>query len=147
MVRPDRHRRHRHRDRARRRGVRRLGARAHRADHRQRHRSRRTTDHDPARVGVPVGPGAGVTLLGDAAHLMAPSGDGANLAMLDGAELGRAIAAHPGDVEAALTAYEQALFPRSAEAAAEGAVVFDACYGADAPHSLLDFFAEVGPDR
>ena len=78
----------------------------------------------------------GVTLLGDAAHLAPPNGEGANLAMLDGAELAQAIAAHPDDVEAALDEYEQAMFPRAAEAAgAED--TYDLMLGGDAPDSWI----------
>jgi len=83
----------------------------------------------------------GVTLLGDAAHLAPPAGEGANLAMLDGAELAQAIAAHPGDIETALATYEAILFPRS-EAAAVGAhEILDICLGDQAPLSLVKFFA------
>ena len=87
----------------------------------------------------------GVTLLGDAAHLMIPAGEGANLAMFDGAELGKALAANPGDVEAALLAYERDLFPRSAAEATEAEKVHEICLGPNAPQSLLDFFTSNQP--
>lgn len=87
----------------------------------------------------------GVTLLGDAAHLMAPSGEGANLAMFDGAELGMAIAANPGDIEAALIGYEKDLFPRSASEAAESERILDVCLGTDAPQRLVDMFTQNQP--
>lgn len=86
----------------------------------------------------------GVTLIGDAAHLAAPNGEGANLAMFDGAELAKAIAAHPGDVEAALREYEQAMFPRSARTAAEGNELHELLFGEDAPHSLVRMFNGAG---
>jgi 2-polyprenyl-6-methoxyphenol hydroxylase-like FAD-dependent oxidoreductase len=81
----------------------------------------------------------GVTLLGDAAHLMPPAGEGANLAMFDGAELGQAIAAHPDDIEAALAAYEEAMFPRSRSEYADAHQVLDLCLGERAPFGLIDF--------
>jgi len=87
----------------------------------------------------------GVTLLGDAAHLMIPSGEGANLAMLDGAELGAALAAHRDDVEAALAAYEKELFLRSASAAAEAIELMNLLLGDGAPGSLVDMFTGHQP--
>jgi 2-polyprenyl-6-methoxyphenol hydroxylase-like FAD-dependent oxidoreductase len=83
----------------------------------------------------------GVTLLGDAAHLMPPSGEGANLAMFDGAQLAEAIVAHGDDVEAALAAYEESLFPRSAAADEEAYQLTELLFGDRAPHGLVDEFA------
>ncbi|MGW3959719.1 FAD-dependent oxidoreductase [Amycolatopsis sp. NPDC005003] len=82
----------------------------------------------------------GATLLGDAAHLMPPNGEGANLAMLDGAELGEALAAHPGDVERALAEYEEAMFARAAAEAADEDV-YAIMFGDDAPHAMVAMLA------
>jgi len=83
----------------------------------------------------------GVTLLGDAAHLTIPAGEGANLALFDGAELAAAMVAHGDDTEAALAAHEQAMFPRSEAEAIAAEEVTEALLGARSPQSLIDFFA------
>jgi 2-polyprenyl-6-methoxyphenol hydroxylase-like FAD-dependent oxidoreductase len=63
----------------------------------------------------------GVTLVGDAAHLMSPfSGLGANTAMLDGADLARCVVEGP-DLATAVRRYEELMFPRAAENAAGAA--------------------------
>lgn len=87
---------------------------------------------------------AGVTLLGDAAHVMSPfAGEGANLAMFDGADLATALIQHPGDTDAALDAYEQALFPRSRDAARESADSLAMMFSPESPQPLLDMFAAI----
>jgi 2-polyprenyl-6-methoxyphenol hydroxylase-like FAD-dependent oxidoreductase len=68
-------------------------------------------------VGLTWAPVRGVTLLGDAAHLMPPVGHGANAALRDAAELAAALAARPGDPHTAIKAYEPEMFARTAKVA------------------------------
>ena len=61
--------------------------------------------------------------------------------LLDGAELGQLIAGSPADPDAALAAYETALFKRSAASAAESAASMDMMFGDNALEGLLSLFA------
>ena len=96
------------------------------------------TGHTWARV-------PGVTLVGDAAHLMSPfAGEGANAAMHDACELALALVEHGADVEGALRRYETAMFPRAATAARMSARGLDLCFADDSPRGLVEFFGRVG---
>ncbi|MEV8633620.1 NAD(P)/FAD-dependent oxidoreductase [Streptosporangium sp. NPDC051023] len=81
----------------------------------------------------------GVTLLGDAAHLMPPFGVGANLAMLDGADLAEALVTETG-VDEAVRAYESVMLPRSAKAARFCAEALGVLFAPDAPEGAPRFY-------
>ena len=79
--------------------------------------------------------------MGDAAHLMSPfAGEGANLAMFDGAELAKAILAHPGEREMALQIYEEAMFLRAKAAAIESDWNSKLFFNESSPQGVVDLF-------
>jgi 2-polyprenyl-6-methoxyphenol hydroxylase-like FAD-dependent oxidoreductase len=86
---------------------------------------------------------AGVTLLGDAAHLAPPSGEGVNIAMLDAVDLATAIS-ECSTLEEAVRRYEAMMFVRAEitarEANEEG---LNLLIAPDAPTGALAFFRKV----
>ncbi|MEU8759323.1 NAD(P)/FAD-dependent oxidoreductase [Streptomyces sp. NPDC048659] len=89
----------------------------------------------------------GVTLLGDAAHLMSPfAGEGANLALFDAAELARHLLERPGDPRTAVAAYEREMFDRAEEKARESAEARDVLFHPKAPAPLAEMFRSGTPE-
>ncbi|MFE9707437.1 FAD-dependent oxidoreductase [Streptomyces sp. NPDC005930] len=88
----------------------------------------------------------GVTLLGDAAHLMPPLGAGANLALLEGAELAELLAARPADLDEAVRAFEERMWARAGRWASITTAGLERLVGPD-PAEALALFDQVQPSR
>lgn len=81
---------------------------------------------------------AGITLLGDAAHIMPPSGEGVNLAMLDAMDLSECLTnGNYANVEAAIGAYEKQMLARSAGAIKDSLEMAEMMHAADAQDRML----------
>jgi 2-polyprenyl-6-methoxyphenol hydroxylase-like FAD-dependent oxidoreductase len=82
-----------------------------------------------------------ITLIGDAAHIMAPSGEGVNLAMLDALELCECITDERfKDIQTAVAAYEVSMRERAAEEALISGEMIEWMHAADAQERMVAFF-------
>jgi len=90
----------------------------------------------------------GLTLVGDAAHLEIPDGEGVNRALTDGVSLARRIAAHycgsgdddgkDGDLDAAVREYEAEMLPRVRREREENKTKVMLLWAPDAPNSFVE---------
>ncbi|MEU2617689.1 NAD(P)/FAD-dependent oxidoreductase [Streptomyces sp. NPDC007157] len=87
---------------------------------------------------------SGVTLLGDAAHLMPPLGAGANLAMLEGAELAESIGTGAGDLDETVRAFEEKMWARAGRWAKITTAGLERLVSED-PAEALALFDQVQP--
>ncbi|ARS40407.1 2-polyprenyl-6-methoxyphenol hydroxylase [Sphingobacteriaceae bacterium GW460-11-11-14-LB5] len=88
-----------------------------------------------------------LTLIGDAAHLMPPNGEGVNLAMLDALDLCECLTSFEyKDINDAISAYENIMFERSASISQE---TIDGIkdFAAPTDESVQEFVKMLTPDR
>ncbi|WP_430391658.1 FAD-dependent oxidoreductase [Dyella sp. 20L07] len=81
----------------------------------------------------------GLTLIGDAAHVMPPLGVGVNLAMLDASDLALALISND-DWRIAQHQYEKLMFERTTPVLQQITATFDEWFGDDASQVIMDDF-------
>ncbi|WP_316845501.1 NAD(P)/FAD-dependent oxidoreductase [Pedobacter psychrodurus] len=87
---------------------------------------------------------ANITLLGDAAHIMPPSGEGVNLAMLDALELSENLTDNDfQSIKAAISAYEKQMLTRATEATQDALEMVEWMHADDAQDKMLALLNQV----
>ncbi|KAK6435743.1 hypothetical protein LTR95_008071 [Oleoguttula sp. CCFEE 5521] len=85
----------------------------------------------------------GMTLVGDAAHLIPPNGEGVNSALYDSMLLAEQIIKHGVDrLDEAVVAYEAILKPRAKELIADTGII-EMMYAEDAPDGFVKLFNDM----
>lgn len=86
----------------------------------------------------------GVALMGDAAHLALPNGEGVNLAMADALDLAKKIAEHGIDgLDRAVEQYEADMFARGAQSVSEGLGMAEIMFG-ESPEPFVAIMKSFG---
>ncbi|KAK6064123.1 hypothetical protein SCUP234_13128 [Seiridium cupressi] len=85
----------------------------------------------------------GLVVIGDAAHLALPNGEGVNIAMEDSIILASLIEAHGTDgLDGAVSEFEEEMFPRAKKHIADGLTMMEYMMHEDSPAALIQAFKD-----